>query len=619
MKKILLIFVILISKFCFGDDICLKFKDKPAMFEVQLSKEGEYLSRGFVSSDSDRKDYDVILTSYGSVAKDDFKVLFNIGSKFELNHELYSVKSCTRGILKVIKMDNIYYFHVSKVTKEYISDPIHQLNPFYKLCNKLLSKGEYTLTLEDDFNNIFVTKFYVNSIKKINYYFEDLNTLVRYGDSYIVDEARHRTFVEGCRTYLDFSSRIQLSDSNSYKLIKVEAKEDINTYMYSLCGVLSVKGLYLLKKRNNPIGELNLTVEPYQSTYFGFQQLNNPYYKYKFRVQFSAFPNYPQFESIEGKTYGVESCFEEFNGNYGLRTDRKSSREPITFDSLDVVNQDTVYLINRKKILEENLEKKFKLSEPISDDEIKGLFLSLDIPVDSEDSQFCKKLFYPGVHRVVGENGDIFQVNNISPIKVYTEYEPNDQKTYHYYFQGSIRSYQNEYHINNFACVDQKSASILLNNGNGNRISDRITIIKKIETTSKPGWNWKPKDEQIFKVKLRSHNICYDLKANSQYSLGTSQNDLLISVGAIKGREFSFTLGYTLFFSKEDKFESTKIIYSHELREIAGKELAVCHSDENGSSLYDLDYRVELKKGVSLDKSEYKGTNAFKFFSVTPL
>ena len=87
----------------------------------------------------------------------------------------------------------------------------------------------------------------------------------------------------------------------------------------------------------------------------------------------------------------------------------------------------------------------------------------------------------------------------------------------------------------------------------------------------------------------------------------------------IKGKKFSFSLGYELYFKIKDKTEYTKILpdtVNHP--GIIVKPLYLCRSDENGSSLYNVDYLDALHHEKYLNKHEFKGNSALKIFDIMP-
>ena len=388
MKLIFLFFSILIFTFCFGD-ICDKITSASAEFNLKLSKVGEEFGWHHIFNIDDTKYYDVSFFSNGVLRLEgQNKRLFKIGSKFRLENDVYTVKSCSYGILETKKMGDLYYFEVFSVTKSedkvIISDPINQLNDYISFCNILSHKGEYTITLKNDYGVDFETKFYVNKIQLLNYYFIDMNVSLVYDNAYLQNDRNERDSVHGCKSYANSNSKLQLNDKSSYLIVDVKEKNEISDYRNGLCGILSVKGSYSIIYEKKIIGTFDVISQPHTSILY-YNPTENVFFKFK--LQYDVKSIFPKLKS-DSRHYSISSCFENKDGSYMLVTNGLD-RFNIYFDDVKVINQDTEYLLNRKEKHEKYLEEMFHLSKPIDDEEIRNLFLDLGISPDIVPDKFC--------------------------------------------------------------------------------------------------------------------------------------------------------------------------------------------------------------------------------------
>ena len=596
-------------------DLCNEFNNTHKNFNVELFKVSKSLHH--LSLESDTGYYNVTLTSLGAVPNKKIpqSIVFKIGAKFELNKEYYHVKSCKNEVLKTIHDGESVYFRVSTV-KKIITDPIHELNESRSPCDILSHGGEYTIQLSDNSKNTLQARIFINHVKSINYFYETLISIVQYNEALLEIGKNRKISILSCKKYLNNNSGLQTKNKFSYDILSVKPEKDVSGYRFSLCGILSVLGEYELLVHKRVLGKLKVLEIPHQST----NNIGNPESRYKFKVQYSSV-NFPELILTDGSEYKIESCFENIDNSHILRADRTISDKRVFFDDVKILNQKIDYLINRDKKLEESLEKQYNFAKPIDNDEIMELFKNLGIPIDKEHSHFCRELFYPGKYTIHGDNERVFTIQNIQAQRIYVNNEDNNTTNIFYHFKGKLTPNDSEDKNESFYCQEKENQSFLFIKDKSTDITQNIkfTTIHRMETISQTEWSHDVYSDKLYKIKLRSPRLCFKVTKPGLYNIKTSHNNYVLSVKGIKGLEFAFPLGYVLYFKITDKTNYTKIIKDSENNPgIIGKSLHICRSDENGSSLYDTEYKEALDEDKYLDKYKFKGISALKIFDITP-
>ena len=598
--KIYRIFILFLLNFCLAET-CDNILNLAGEYKLNLSE----LTQG-------KSEVQAYAMQEGTLMAlgEDVNSNFIDNSFLTLGGNKYRAKSCSKDTLLVRNdRDEEHSFKIDRIISyPQVYDP-KQIKTINSDCNKLANIGNYKVTLEDNNSRVFTTDFRVMALNYLTYHFADLNTEVVYSGATLKDGDKFLDIFD-CKDYIRQHSRLQnIKEYTSYRILKIEQMPTPPPYLLSPCRLLSIKGKYLLEKKDKEgnqqyLGKLTLTVNPYELEYF-FNNSGKRSNEFKFKLLYRPHGGFPELLLPNGKEDKIESCIENIDGTNVLRFSERKEHY-LEFTSVVVEKQDLDYLFKAKEILDEDIKTNYTLSKPIYHD-LEIMMRLLDIPSRSstEFPQFCRKLIFPGRYKIYyknkKQNGGYFIFNDMFFDRVYKQFDKKRNIAY-YEFRG-VKEDEHGKSLKVFSCKDLVNSSVFTP-GSGKAVDKNFKeqkTILKIDTIALTPESESWLSEDIYKIRLRTNSLCPLLIPNTNYKISGPYGEMSMFVGGIHGKGFNFKDGYTVFFNYYQTFINGGD------RGYIDQRLDKCFSSIDGNFLILNGYETFLKeKGKFLNKSKRK-------------